>query len=55
MSETALVAMVALLGWLILVIGAYRAHRIGARRTVRLALIWGSIFLAVTLVFSLLS
>lgn len=54
MSEAALVSLVALAGWLILVAGAYRAHRVGARRTIVLVLAWGSIFLAVALVFSIM-
>lgn len=53
MSSGALVSLVAMLGWLILAGSAYRAHRIGARKSILLALIWGSIFLAVALVFSL--
>ena len=54
MNEGALVSLVALLGWLILVGGALRAHRMGARKMVVLALIWASIFVAVAFVFSLL-
>ena len=54
MSEGALVSLVALLGWLVLVAGAFRAHRIGARKAIVLALIWASIFLAVAFVFSLI-
>lgn len=53
MSEGALVSLVALLGWLILVAGAFRARRIGAKRTVVLALTWLAIFVAVALVFAL--
>ena len=53
MSEGALVSLVALLGWLVLVAGAFRAHRIGARKAIVLALIWASIFVAVAFVFSL--
>ena len=54
MSEGALVSLVALLGWLVLAGGAFRAHRIGARRMVVYALAWASIFVAIAFVFSLL-
>ena len=53
MSKGALVSLVALVGWLILVAGAYRAHRVSARKTVVLGLTWGAIFLAVAVIFSL--
>ena len=48
MSGAALVSLVALLGWLVLVVSAFRAHRIGGRKMLVMALIWGSIFLALT-------
>lgn len=54
MNAGALVSLVALLGWLILAAGAFRAHRIGARKAIVLALLWASIFLAVAFVFSLI-
>jgi len=54
MSEGALVSLVALFGWLVLAGGAFRAHRVGARKLVVYALIWGSIFVAIALLFSLL-
>jgi len=46
------VSLVALLGWLVLVIGAFRAHRVGSRKTIVMALAWGAIFLLVTAVIS---
>ncbi len=52
MSETAIVSLMALTGWLVLVGGAFRAHQVGARKTIVMALAWGSIFLAVALVFT---
>lgn len=55
MSEAGLVSLIALLGWLVLMFGAFRAHRIGARRAIVLALLWASIFLAVAFVFSLIT
>jgi hypothetical protein len=46
------VSLVALSGWLILMLGAFRSHRIGGRRMLTMALAWGSIFLLVTAVIS---
>ena len=54
MTGASLVSLIALLGWLVLAVGAFRAHRIGARRMITYALIWGSIFLAIAFVFSLI-
>jgi len=42
------VSLVALSGWLILMFGAYRAHRLGGRKTLTMALGWTAIFLLVT-------
>jgi len=47
------VSIVALLGWLILALSAYRAHRVDARKSVVLVLAWGAIFLGVAAVFSI--
>ena len=47
-----LVSIVALAGWLILAVSAYRSHRISGRKTLTYALIWGSIFLAVAMLFA---
>lgn len=52
MSSLALVSIISLLGWLVLALGAYRAHRIGAKQTLVMALMWGAIFLLVAAVFS---
>jgi hypothetical protein len=49
------VSIVALVGWLVLALGSYRAHRIGAKKTVVLALAWISIFLFVAAVFAAVS
>lgn len=46
------VSIVAVAGWLVLALGSYRAHRVGARKTVVMALAWGAIFLAVAAVFA---
>lgn len=53
MSETSVVSIVALLGWLILVIGAYRSHQVNMSKTIRMVLIWASIFAGVTFFFTL--
>jgi hypothetical protein len=52
MSEVGLVSLVSLVGWLILVLGAYRAHRVGMQRTIVMILIWGAILLFLTMVFT---
>jgi len=49
------VSIVALLGWLILVAGAYRSYQIDTSKTIRMALIWCAIFAAVAFVFSVIS
>ena len=52
MTEFQLVSIVGLLGWLILAASAYRARQITTRKTLRFALIWASLFLAVAFVFT---
>ena len=47
-----LVSIVALAGWLILALSAYRSYQVSGRRTLTYALVWGSIFLAVAMVFA---
>lgn len=46
-----LVSIVALVGWLVLALSAYRSHRISGGKMLTQVLIWASIFLAVTLIF----
>jgi hypothetical protein len=46
-----LVSIIAMAGWLILALSAYRSHRISGRKTLTYVLIWASIFLAVAFVF----
>lgn len=41
------VSIAALIGWLVLALSSYRAHRVGARKTVMWGLMWGAIFLLV--------
>ena len=52
MSEYGWVSIIALLGWLILALGAFRAQRVGAGKAVVMALVWISIFFLVAAVFS---
>jgi hypothetical protein len=51
-NGTAWVSIIALVGWLVLAIGSYRAHRIGAGKTLVMALAWLSIFFLVGAVLS---
>jgi hypothetical protein len=44
-SQWQTVSLVALVGWLILVASGYASYRVGARKTVTMALIWLAIFL----------
>ena len=48
MNGMAWVSLVALTGWLVLALGSYRAHRVGASRTLVMATAWLAIFLLVT-------
>jgi hypothetical protein len=47
-----LVSIVALAGWLVLALSAYRSYQISGRKTLMYVLVWTSIFLAVALVFA---
>lgn len=40
-----LISIVALLGWLVLALSAYRSHRVSGRKTLVMAATWGAIFL----------
>lgn len=53
MSEHGWVQIVALVGWLVLAASAYASYRMNWSQTIRLALIWAGIFVAVGLVFSI--
>jgi hypothetical protein len=55
LTETSWVSAVASLGWLVLALAAFRAHKVNARRTVVYALAWGAIFLAAAAIFGLWS
>jgi len=52
MSAYGWVSLIALTGWLILVAGSYRAHRVGTRKTLLIATAWLGLFLLVTGVFA---
>ena len=47
-----LVSIVALAGWLILALSAFRSYQVSGRRMLTYVLIWGTIFLAVAMVFA---
>ena len=49
------VSIVAMAGWLALALSAYRAHRVGAKKTIVLALAWIAIFLLAAAVFAAVS
>ena len=52
-DTTAIISVVAMLGWLVLAGSALRAHQVGWAKGIRLALIWGSIFLGLFLIAQL--
>jgi len=49
------VSIVALLAWLALAVGSFRAYRVGAKKTVVMALGWISIFFLAAAVFAVIS
>jgi len=51
-SQYGWVSIIALTGWLVLALGAYRAQRVGGKRTMVMGLTWGAIFLLVTAIFT---
>ena len=53
MSPAGWVSLVAMLGWLALVVSALRTHRIGGRRTLAMALAWAAIIALVALLVAL--
>lgn len=52
MTSGAWISIVALTAWLVLALSSLRAHRIGARKAVVLALAWAAIFALVAAAFS---
>jgi len=45
-------SVISLTGWLVLALAAYRGQRVGARKTVVMALVWGAIFMMAAAVFA---
>jgi fucose permease len=52
MNQVGWVSIVALAGWLVLALSAYRARRVGAKKTLVMGLAWGAIFLFVAAIFA---
>ncbi len=53
MNQFNAVQIIALLGWLVLAGGAFASYQLGWRESIRMALLWAGIFIAVALAFSL--
>ncbi|MBH5322597.1 hypothetical protein [Aurantiacibacter sediminis] len=49
------VSLIAMLGWLVLILFAYRSYRVDTGKTIRMALTWAAIFVGVAIFFSLLT
>jgi hypothetical protein len=43
-SQGQMISLVAMIGWLILVVSGFASFRLGARQVVRMALVWAAIF-----------
>ena len=54
MNEGSIVSIIALMACLVLAFASYRSHRMNASQTIRMALIWGCIFVGVAFVFSIM-
>lgn len=52
MTGTNWVSIIALAGWLVLMIGAFRSYRLGTRKALTIGLIWAAIFLLVTAIIA---
>lgn len=52
MNEYSIVGVISLLAWLALAVTAWRGYRVSGKRTLIYALMWGSIFIVVALVFA---
>lgn len=53
-SQGQMISLVALVGWLILVVSGFASYRLGARQIVRMALVWATIFLGAFVIVRLL-
>jgi Na+(H+)/acetate symporter ActP len=51
-TEYGWVSIIALSAWLFLAVGAFRAHRVGARKSITMALTWIAIFFLIAAIFS---
>ena len=49
------VSIIAMIGWLILVVSAYRSYRVDTAKTIRMALTWAAIFTGAALFFTLVT
>jgi hypothetical protein len=47
-----LLSIIALAGWLVLALSAYRSYEMSGRKTLTFVLIWVSIFIVVVLIFA---
>ncbi|MDE1466754.1 hypothetical protein [Aurantiacibacter sp. D1-12] len=55
MSSVQWVSIIASLGWLVLVLGAYRSYQVDTSKTIRMALTWAAIFTGLAVFFTLLT
>lgn len=53
-SQGQMISLVAMVGWLILVVSGFASYRLGARQIVRMALVWAAIFLGAFVIVRLL-
>ncbi|ANC50456.1 hypothetical protein CP97_14770 [Aurantiacibacter atlanticus] len=53
-GEGQIVSIIALVGWLVLALGAYQSHQMDLSKTLRIALTWSAIFAGITFGFSLI-
>ncbi|MEO6387798.1 MAG: hypothetical protein ABIT16_13655 [Croceibacterium sp.] len=52
MNSASWISIVALTGWLVLAGSAFRAHQVGAKKTLIMALTWVAIFLLIAGIFA---
>ena len=51
MNNLQWVSIIAVSGWLVLALSALRAHRVGARKVIVMALTWAAIFVLTAAIF----
>lgn len=54
-GEIQWVSVIAMLGWLALVFGAYRSYQVDTGKTIRMALTWAAIFTGAAIFFTLVT